>query len=484
MNLLIFRIFSAVLLICPLIGYSQILTNSTNISITKTWSSNTSGYTYPISITVPSGSVPQGGFPVCILLHGNGSQNLGKLAGPPMLSQNQFGSVLNCHILVAPTGFENSWNICAENSDAPDVEMINDLINNLQTYTNVNPKKIRVLGTSNGAGLANRIFIENKNSGLDIVCAVVSPLNDFQYHSGNFYKPSGITDAKSSYCGYDVVASPLATRKYLSISNANDPIIPYLGGTSVVGANFLPAETAAFNIATFKGYSGSILTSGTTMGSPAITEYSYLSGNVVHIKGTAGHAADATEKGYIKGYFSNCVALPIVLLSFSCKRTQQGILLNWSTANEVNSSKFIIQQSIDGSEFNSIGTVKAIGSGSNSYEFTDNNPANGIYYYRLQIIDKDGSSSYSKAVSVNFGDQEFLSISPNPVKDFAIINFSKTVDKATIAVYDITGKTVLTQAINSTNAYKLNTQTWTNGVYKITVHTTRGIFNAKLLINK
>jgi hypothetical protein len=401
-----------------------------------------------------------------------------------MLSQNQFGSVLNCHILVAPTGFENSWNICAENSDAPDVEMINDLINNLQTYTNVNPNKIRVLGTSNGASLANRIFIENKNSGIDIVCAVVSHLNDFQYHSGNFYKPSGITDAKSSYCGYDVVASPLTTRKYLSISNANDPIIPYLGGSSVVGANFLPAETSAFNIATFKGYSGSILTSGTTMGSPIVIEYSYLSGQVVHIKGNAGHTADATEKGYIKSYFSNCDALPIALLSFSSKKTQQGILLNWTTANEVNSSKFIIQHSTDGSVFKSIGTVKALGSGASSYEFTDNTPANGIYYYRLQIIDKDGSGSYSKVVCVNFGDNEFLSISPNPVKDFAIINFSKTVDKATIAVYDLTGKTVLIQAITGTNTFKLNTQTWTNGVYRITVNTAKGIFNEKLLINK
>jgi hypothetical protein len=257
---------------------------------------------------VPTGAVPQGGFPVCILLHGNGSQNLAQLAGPPMIGQGQFGSVLPCHILVAPTGFENSWNICSENSDAPDVEMINDLVNNLQGYTNVNPNKIRILGTSNGAALANRIFIENTNAGIDIVCAVVSHLNDFQYHSGNFYKPNGATNPNTSFCGYNVVASPLTTRKYLSISNTNDPIIPYLGGTSAVGANFLPAETAAFTLATYKGYTGNMLTSGTTIGSAStlITEYSYLSGDVVHIKGSAGHQANATQKNYIANYFSDC----------------------------------------------------------------------------------------------------------------------------------------------------------------------------------
>jgi poly(3-hydroxybutyrate) depolymerase len=303
-----FKILFIALILCPIIGFSQVLTNSTSISITKTWSLQPNGYTYPISISVPSGPVPSGGFPVCILLHGNGSQNPGNLAGPPMLSPLQFGSVLSCHILVAPTGFQNSWNICTENSDAPDVDMIKDLVNNLQSYSNVNRNKIRVLGTSNGAGLANRVFIENTNPGIDIVCAIVSHLNDYQYHSGNFYKPSSITNSNSSFCGYDIVASPLTTTKYLSISNENDSLIPYAGGRSNVGATFLPAETAALNIAKYKGYTGSILTSGTVIGSgtTAITEFSYLSGNVVHIKGNAAHQANATQKTYVTDYFSGC----------------------------------------------------------------------------------------------------------------------------------------------------------------------------------
>ena len=76
----------------------------------------------------------------------------------------------------------------------------------------------------------------------------------------------------------------------------------------MVGATFLPAETAAFNIATYKGYTGVVLTSGTTTGSGnlAITAYSYLSGDVVHVKGTAGHQANATQKAFISDYFSDC----------------------------------------------------------------------------------------------------------------------------------------------------------------------------------
>ena len=292
------RILLYIFLCFPILGVSQNLESTTNINITKSWSQEPSGYSYPMNINVPAGIVPPNGFPVCILLHGNGGNGAGMM--------NEFMDILECHALVAPTGYLNSWNICAEDSDAPDIEMINDLVNILQAYSNINPNKIRIIGSSNGAGLANNIFIENNNTGIDIVCAIVSHLNEPQYHLGNFYKPSVSTDPLSSFCGYDNLVNPLATRKYLSISNDNDPIIPYSGGTSVVGIDFLPAETAAYNIALNQGYTGSQLTSGITMGNPQITEYSYLSGDVVHIKGDAAHDANNTQLDYIKDYFLDC----------------------------------------------------------------------------------------------------------------------------------------------------------------------------------
>ncbi|MEM9338452.1 MAG: T9SS type A sorting domain-containing protein [Bacteroidota bacterium] len=205
---------------------------------------------------------------------------------------------------MAPTGYENAWNICAEDTDAPDTEMIDDLVNLLQGYNNINPNQIRILGSSNGAGLANRVFIENPNAGIDIICTIVSQLNEPQYHSGSFYQPGTSTDASTPFCGYDVAATPITTRKYLSICNDNDPVIPYAGGSSAVGVNFLHAETAAYLIAQHQGYTGDQLTSGNTIGNPAITEFSYLAGTVVHIKGDARHAANSTQRSYITDFFA------------------------------------------------------------------------------------------------------------------------------------------------------------------------------------
>ena len=291
---------SVLLLIVPIIVNAQILTNNTTINLTKSWPQQPNGYTYPVDIYVPTVNTPSNGHPVCVILHGNGGN------GSQMI--NQFSSILECHALVAPTGYMNSWNVCAENSDGPDIEMVNDLVDSLQLYTNINPNKIRIIGFSNGAGLANNVFIENANSGIDIVCAVVSHLNEPQYHSGNFYTIGSDTDPSTEYCGYNVLSNPLPTRKYLSISNDNDPIIPYLGGNSLVGLDFLNAEDAAYAIAQNQGYTGDIITGpGLPFGNPVVFEYSYLSGNVVHIRGNAEHSINTSQSEYIKSFFNDCL---------------------------------------------------------------------------------------------------------------------------------------------------------------------------------
>lgn len=179
-------------------------------------------------------------------------------------------------------------------------------------------------------------------------------------------------------------------------------------------------------------------------------------------------------------------ALPIMYSNIEANKVNNSLVkINWQTATELNTTNFIIKHSSDGVSFTDIGNVPAIGKGANSYEFTDNRPSNGINYYRLQSIDKDGSSTYSKVVTVNLADKQSFSIIPNPARDFATVSFSKTVDKATIAVYDITGKTVILQSISgSTNSYRLNTQPLTNGFYVIKVITATGSYNEKLLISK
>ena len=278
------------------------LTDTTDIDITRSWSQQPGGWTYPMSIRMPNAEAPAGGYPVCILLHGNGGNGQGTL--------NQFAQTLTCHVLVAPTGYASSWNICGENSDAPDVSMVGELITRLQTYDNVDSNRIRIVGFSNGSALANSVLIENMNPGLDAVCAVVSQLSEAQHHDGDFHAPGGTTDPGQPNCGYDQVRSPLMNRKYLGVCNVNDGVIPYEGGQSPVGLSFLPAEEATYRIAGLMGWEGEQFEGpGEPLGSDVFV-HPYLDGQVVMLRGFAGHGMNPVQEQYLKSFLMDCEVLP------------------------------------------------------------------------------------------------------------------------------------------------------------------------------
>lgn len=116
------------------------------------------------------------------------------------------------------------------------------------------------------------------------------------------------------------------------------------------------------------------------------------------------------------------LALPLTWLSFTGVKRGSNALLNWTTANEINTKYFIIERSTDGSRFENIGTVAtaASGNGVTPYNYIDPNiVALGVktIYYRLRQVDNDGQFSYSKIISVDVdrnGLDPLIVAYPNP----------------------------------------------------------------------
>jgi len=187
--------------------------------------------------------------------------------------------------------------------------------------------------------------------------------------------------------------------------------------------------------------------------------------------------------GYQKDTFKivfNNNTLPLNSPLLSVQLVNNEIYLKWNS--NVSSNYFIIQHSVDGKSFSDVGT-KSVFDSTYNYNYTDYNPVFGNNYYRLKCVDVNGSSSYSKVVSINYSEKHFFSIFPNPARDFSTITFSKTFDKGTIAVYNNTGKQIITQLLSgNTNSFKLNTQSLKSGLYVIKVNTATDSFNEKLLI--
>lgn len=122
-------------------------------------------------------------------------------------------------------------------------------------------------------------------------------------------------------------------------------------------------------------------------------------------------------------------------------------LLNWYTTGDAGSA-YIVQRSVNGSQFSNIGTVNsgsADGFAQSSFNYTDNNITSlGVpaIHYRLQQITTDGDTANSKIVTLNINSKLKASVYPNPVVGNATLQVSGAGKAAMITITNITGKTV------------------------------------------
>ncbi|MBO9636710.1 MAG: hypothetical protein J7576_00940 [Siphonobacter aquaeclarae] len=95
-------------------------------------------------------------------------------------------------------------------------------------------------------------------------------------------------------------------------------------------------------------------------------------------------------------------ALPVELVSWKAKPEREAVNLTWITASEKNNSHFIPERADDARTFVSLGRVAASGGPGvrQSYAFVDENPPRQTAYYRLRMVDQDGSEAFSDVISV------------------------------------------------------------------------------------
>jgi photosystem II stability/assembly factor-like uncharacterized protein len=167
------------------------------------------------------------------------------------------------------------------------------------------------------------------------------------------------------------------------------------------------------------------------------------------------------DNGFIAGdggiiLKTNNGGIPVELVSFSAKVHERNVILNWTTASEINNKGFEIERKFIGNQSSVIGDWEWIGfvegNGTTTelktYLFNDNDMPSGEYAYRLKQIDFDGSFEYSNEVEVEINLPSVFNLEqnyPNPFNPVTIISWQLPVSsKVTIKVYDIIGQQVAT----------------------------------------
>ncbi len=192
--------------------------------------------------------------------------------------------------------------------------------------------------------------------------------------------------------------------------------------------------------------------------------------------------------GPMVGY-SCSFLLPVELIVFEGEKVNAAVLLHWTTASEHNNQQFIIERSKDAIHFEPIGTVKGAGNSNRllNYSFTDNEPHEGISYYRLKQVDMDGKISYSTIIRIVFElERDFITqISPNPAYDKINILFnSANKEEGTLQLYEISGKRVFTESLSfeeGINKRELDISNLAKGVYLIEINTGIKSYRNKLV---
>jgi len=174
---------------------------------------------------------------------------------------------------------------------------------------------------------------------------------------------------------------------------------------------------------------------------------------------------------------SPCGTLPITLSLWNGVYKNNKTYLTWQAENAVQFSHFVIEHSVDGVHFSSLGQVIAASSGAlaQQYSFEDISPASGLNYYRLKMVDQDGQYTYSGIITIRTDATGIqISATPNPFADHMVVTIqSKTDETANLRVINSDGKLVWrkTMYVNAgTNVQYLNDlQSLPKGMYVIKI---------------
>lgn len=150
----------------------------------------------------------------------------------------------------------------------------------------------------------------------------------------------------------------------------------------------------------------------------------------------------------------NVGILPLQLLKYGLTYADNKAKLYWEVANQANGLKYNIERSIDGREFEVIGSVPVNEAGNGIYNYNDatiNQVRSENFYYRIRLITKDGLEKISPIMLLRMGNSNVTrpTIKPNPARNHISISlYSKKTVLASLVLVNAEGQTVLTKKIS------------------------------------
>lgn len=117
--------------------------------------------------------------------------------------------------------------------------------------------------------------------------------------------------------------------------------------------------------------------------------------------------------------FKPLQTFPIYFTELVAAAQESVIVINWKVAQEVSSTKYIVEKSLDGIHFETLAETAAAytTNGANSYTLADYQPSDGLNFYRIKGVELNGKVLYSQVVKCQYAAVGWLvKVYPNPVR--------------------------------------------------------------------
>ena len=201
------------------------------------------------------------------------------------------------------------------------------------------------------------------------------------------------------------------------------------------------------------------------------------------VDGWAGD--ECTWEMYVEGK----LVVPIELSHFTSQCYNGKTILHWLTASEINNHYFTIERSVNGLNFEPIGTINGAGSSNEPkfYTFEDSQQSYTTYYRLLQT-DFDGTTKVSATLSSTCdSDIEYkLTIGDNTESGYIDIFHTAMINTSyLLTIIDSKGKLVYSkQYIAGDNLIqqKVATSSFASGIYLVNVSSSVNNHSQKMMI--
>jgi hypothetical protein len=208
-------------------------------------------------------------------------------------------------------------------------------------------------------------------------------------------------------------------------------------------------------------------------------------GTVYTIMTTSGTFSGAFKSAVFSEYYGELTITPkavtikkikagptlVVWGTITAVAVNSQVLVSWTTLQEVNTTNFTVEHSLNGTDFTAIGSVAATGlsTDTSNYSFTHVNPTQGATnYYRIKHVDENGVASYSPIASVRLNaNGAAVVIGPNPVRDILHLNIQST--NISIQVINMAGQTVHTWQLVQ-GMHPINISNLAAGIYHFVIY--------------